>query len=315
MASLTGEIKRQTPLRAWFEQRLPNALEVSRDIRSRKLSMRVPRIKPDPIQPTWLGQAFGWRMTIGLDVPDDPAGTAAWEGWRHVAETAFGSGMPPPDEIDAYFDLQEGKVDGPVSELLEHARRHGGESRPDANDEMELAKVSVALAAYEACYRSGGVRHGDPVHDQLVELGADPPLDTLLDLCPPTAAEQLTELVALARRGLAELFPADVIECDPSFDVEGLLADGDVIISTTPVGYKCVSSNRPKREWMWQIAGYLLCDRGRRQLDWAGLYLARHGHLQLWDVQELFDRLAGHSVDVNELLEEFHGHVRRAPTV
>lgn len=165
---------------------------------------------------------------------------------------------------------------------------------------MQLARIAVALARYEACYR-GGVRPENP----LLPLGVAPSLSELLALCSDAAAQEIARLIAAARRGLAPVFPAKSIDLNPDFTAHRTPADGDLLIDGLLLDLKTVSRPRVEREWLWQILGYVFLDEGRRGIDRVGLYLSRHAWLGTWPVNDLLTALAGQKVTESAMREEF----------
>lgn len=192
-------------------------------------------------------------------------------------------------------------------QLLESAVDAWGET-PGGRNEMELARIAVALARYEACYR-GGVRPDDA----LVPLGTSPAVRSLLALCPDAAAEEIQELTAAARRGLASLFPAGSIELNPDFTAYGTPADGDLLVDGLLLDLKTVSRPRLEPEWLWQVLGYVFLDEGRRGIDHVGIYLSRHAWLGTWAIDELLAVMAGEDVTEEGLRQEFLTVIGRSP--
>lgn len=239
--------------------------------------------------------AFDWRLRIGIELPDDPSSTTAYAGWCQVqdavaAVTRFGSVLASDGAPHRH---------NPVVQLFaaaDHAR--GGDGRK--GDEMQLARIAVALARYENCYR-GGVRRDDP----LIPLGVTPSVQVLLSLCPDVAADEIGRLTAAARRGLAPLFPAESIELNPEFTAHGTPADGDLLIDGLLLDLKTVTRPEIQPEWLWQILGYVFLDEGRRGIERVGLYLSRHAWLVTWEVDELLSALADKPVTEQQLRPEF----------
>lgn len=284
---LTRQLSTETPLRRWFEKRLDDLDAVTAELPERVRCV-VPRRRPDAIPPWLMGMAFDWRLRLGLEVPADAWTTTAFAGWM----LAFGpsSSDPPVGDLG----------DDSVTALFEHARTHGAGDDHMERDELELARIAVALALYESWYRGGVRRDGS-----LFALGARPDLDALTSLCPDPAAQEMARLVDVARRGLAPLFPAAVIETNPVFDAHGIPADGDLVVDGLLLDLKTVSNPRVQREWLWQMIGYVLLDGGRRTLDSVGLYLSRHGQLLRWPLDELLSKLAGNRVTLTEARQDF----------
>lgn len=287
---LTRQLTTDTPLRRWFGLRFGNLDAVASDLPLRLRSL-VPRRRPDAIPPWLMGMAFDWRLRLGLDVPEDPGRTTAFAGWL----LAFG------DHPASFGGAHRGRWCDPVTLLLDRARANGaGDTGPAMRAELELARISIALARYESWYR-GGVRPDDPLH----QLGSRPELAAIESLYPAAAAEQLVRLIAVARRGLAPLFPASDIETNPVFDAHGIPADGDLVIDGLLLDLKTVTRPQLRVEWLWQMIGYALLDDGRRHLGSVGLYLSRHGWLHRWSLSDLLSRLAGESVTIDDAVQEF----------
>lgn len=292
---LTWQISSETPLRRWYGARLPH-LERVHELSLRRPRTVVPRCRPDALPPWLIGMAFDWRLRIGMELPDDPFATTAHAGWCRVQD-ALGSAPRLGDSVLAPEGVPD--ADNPVAQLCvaaELARGCDGRQR----DEMQLARIAVALARYENCYR-GGVRPEDP----LVPLGSSPSLPALLALCPDAAADEIARLTAAARRGLAPLFPAESIDLNPDFTAHGTPADGDLLIDGLLLDLKTVTRPEVQAEWLWQILGYVFLDEGRRGIDRVGLYLSRHAWLNTWGVDELLAALAGQDVTEGELRGEF----------
>ena len=295
---LTWQLQNETPLRRWFCDRLPRVQQVP-GVAPASVRPVVPRGRPDTLPPWLIGGAFDWRLRLGLEVPSEPAATTAYVGWCLLRDA-----LEPPMDRMLRSVAAEGAADDfedPVTGLLRHARSHGaGQVPPSDRDERVLAKVAVALARFESLYR-GGVRHDEP----LLELGSAPSVSQLVGSCPTRAAEELARLTALARRGVAPLFPADLIETNPDFTALGIPADGDLVVDGLLLELKVVSRPRVQPEWLWQLLGYTFLDDGRRGIDRVGLYLARHGRLQVWSVEELLSALASGVTSRDVLGREF----------
>lgn len=86
---LTWQITNETPLRRWFETRVPH-LDGVHEASTRRLRPVVPRRRPDALPPWLIGMAFDWRLRIGLGVSDDPSATTAYPGWCQVRDVLVG---------------------------------------------------------------------------------------------------------------------------------------------------------------------------------------------------------------------------------
>ena len=292
---ITWHLANESPLRHWLEARLPHLDHVPGRPLPRQRAI-VPRRRPDALPPWLIGMAFDWRLRIGIVLPDDPFATTAYAGWCQVRDVVTGQAQVANGVFASGLE-HEGR--NPIVQLFVAAHRaRGDDERP--RNEMQLARIAVALAQYENCYR-GGVRPDDP----LLPLGVAPGLPALLALCPDAAADEIARLTAAARRGLAPLFPAASIELNPDFTAHGTPADGDLVIDGLLLDLKTVTRPEIQLEWLWQILGYVFLDEGRRGIERVGLYLSRHAWLGTWGVDELLSALAGQDVTEAELRGEF----------
>lgn len=189
---LTWQLREQSPLRLWFEARLGDSEHVA-GLPSGRVRSVVPRRRPDTLPPWLIGMAFDWRLRIGIEVPAEPSATTAYAGWCQLGEALEGRSRTARAVLASDGP---GAAPNPVTQLLNAAAEARGGTAAD-RDETALARIAVALARYEACYR-GGVRRDDP----LVPLGVSPSVHKLLALCPDAAAEEIRQLTTAARRGL-----------------------------------------------------------------------------------------------------------------
>lgn len=291
---ITWQLAHDTPLRRWCESRLAN-FDAVQATWPRPLRMHVPRVRPDPLPPWLIGMAFDWRLRLGLELPPPEIVTTAHGGYEVVAARRW-------SRMAMAAECREPTDDHPVSLLLRGARAHGaGADVVGIRDEDMLARTSVVLARYEACYRTGQVR-GD---DALLEVGDTIDHDDLLRLCPDAVADQIIRLTALARRALAPLFPATRIETNPDFTTGLVPADGDLVVDDLLIDLKTVSWMRLHPEWLWQVLTYAFLDHGQRGLRSVAIYLSRHGALVRWEVDELLSLLTGTDVTRTALQDEF----------
>lgn len=299
---LTWQLMQESPLRRWFAARLRHIDDLS-GIPTARLRPVVPRRHPDALPPWLIGMAFDWRLRIGIEVPADPWVTTAYAGWCQLRDALEGR-LRTAHAVLASDGARAAR--NPVAQLLGSAVEARGETSGD-RDETALARIAVALARYEACYR-GGVRLDDP----LVPLGVSSPVRGLLALCPDAAAEEIQQLTAAARRGLMPLFPAESIELNPDFTAYGTPADGDLIVDGLLLDLTTVSRPRLEAEWLWQVLGDVFLDEGRRSIDHGGIYLSRHAWLGTWAVDELVAAMAGEDVTEEGLRQEFLAVVGRS---
>lgn len=173
-------------------------------------------------------------------------------------------------------------------------------------DERMLNRFCFVLGMYETVYRSGRVP------EELASLGPDPSVEMLL---ASVNEAWVDDLVALAEGFLAsearELCGRHVA-ANPTFagsrDVGG--ADADIIIGSTLIEVKTTKSVTARKEWIYQLLGYLLLDYDNAfELDGAGFYASRVPDLIVWPVDELLSMLGAGSTTLEELRQDFRGVV------
>ncbi|MHA6631910.1 hypothetical protein ACU61A_41315 [Pseudonocardia sichuanensis] len=181
-----------------------------------------------------------------------------------------------------------------VAYLDEHAPP--GRLATSRGAEAVLARACVVLTDWESAYRGG------QLPDHAAHLYTDPGLtvDALLAAVPDHQVAELVELATRAHQAglLARLAPAPPARAGiagPVF-VEHW-ADGDLLLpadtgaETVLLDVKTVISIRDTDRvgrWLWQLLGYAWLDTtDRYRIRAAGLYLARHGTLITWPVDDL----------------------------
>ncbi|MGI9000149.1 MAG: hypothetical protein ACR2GH_00625 [Pseudonocardia sp.] len=181
--------------------------------------------------------------------------------------------------------------------------------------EAVLARVCVVLTDWETAYRTGQL----PAH--LVPLYANPDT-TVPDLLAAVPTHQVAELVELTARAhqsgvLARLAHAAATPTTAAHPaprgISGPVfvehwADGDLLMPAAPgdgtvlLDVKTVTSARdPERvgRWLWQLLGYTWLDPGDHyRIRDVGLYLARHGTLITWPLDQFAAALLDdHNID------------------
>lgn len=198
--------------------------------------------------------------------------------------------------------------------------------------ESVLARVLWALNGLEDAYRGGRL----PAVLAAVFSRASVTVSDLVDACP---GDQVAEHLAILARGrgqgleqmrsLARPGPGGALgHSDPVFIPHW--ADGDILLTaeeSTLVDVKTVlrvdDVERVAR-WLWQILAYAAIDTtdpwkkhgraDRWRIGRVGLYLARHGVLVSWPVDELWGRLLGteHPVEISNARRELRAEVEIA---
>lgn len=169
--------------------------------------------------------------------------------------------------------------------------------------ESALCSYCYLLALFEQCFRAPlGVPL--PLH----KLGVDAQLEDLLQLCEDRVIEDLVALASLFYETQADLLQRSSFVLNPTFAASKALrgADADLILGGRLLDIKTLQSGRPRREHVWQLAGYLLADwEDEYGIREVGFYFARHGLQRFWPVEEFLGRLANRSVSLPVLRDEF----------
>lgn len=152
---------------------------------------------------------------------------------------------------------------------------------------LEHAQAAVILASYEVVGRTG--RFTD-----------------LAGVVPPGAAQDVLNLI--------QVVPTEAFRCqqqvmlNPSFHAAGRVggADADVLIDQRLIDLKATKNLTLKAAYLQQLTGYLVLERlkgipgTKQKIQSFGLYYARHGVLQEFQVADLFE-----SSDLQELVYWF----------
>jgi len=169
--------------------------------------------------------------------------------------------------------------------------------------ERYVGSLCIALAQYEACYRAQ-IRENWSV----IEIGEKGSLKELLALNPEYVATDLVSLASLFYAKHVDFIERTPRILNPNFSASHFLggADADLILGRRLIDIKTVQKPKLTREYLWQLAGYVLADlNDEYEIDEVGFYFARHGQELSWKVQDFFNYLAGHDVDISALRREF----------
>jgi hypothetical protein len=181
----------------------------------------------------------------------------------------------------------------------------------DRDDEW-WARVCYALALLVEPLRAYSIEGS-----RLMQLR--PGCDTA-DLLALANAEEVIDLIAmrdLARVNLLPALPAGPVTTAPTFDGStDLHADADLIAGGTLVEIKAGRGGKPRkdgtrtaslgRDTLDQLLGYALMDyTDRYQLHTVAVYAARFGHLASWALEPLCEQLAGRTVHLAVLRQQF----------
>jgi hypothetical protein len=294
MSALTYEIKdKNSPVRSWLRTTLPHHKTVQRAYRAGAGTQRI--YPTTAVAAQTQGAAIDWLLRMDID--------------------------PKPSLALPLAGLMKGRVSctRAGAELLHRlgALNRDGTTQPmnrtwldDAPDQT-WARVAYALALLVELCRAVSVR-GSRLH-QLT------PQSSALDLLALANDGEVADLLAmrdLARNRLLPALPAGQVFTGMSFDGSAdLPADADLIVGRLLIDIKAgqgdVTSDGTRtigldRIELDQVLGYALMDYSDEYgLNSVGIYAARFGYLATWPLQELCNTLAGQSMNLPTLRQEF----------
>lgn len=262
-------------------------------------------------------EASSWPAHQARPARDPLAGLSrrpAPGGWVKLPRRA--TGTPGPGA-----DLAHANLGAFLDRLIEFHAQHAPVGRlADDGAERQLARAYWVISQLEGFYRGGQIDERIP---GLLWSTSDDVVVRLLQLAPE---EQVNDAVAILAHGrdAGGIDAVRKVAGSPRRGVEwgyagpvlaDRWADGDLLLTPPPVrgvrrllargqapatlvDVKTVmrvdDGDRVAR-WLWQLAGYAALDAPRRawRIDRVGLYLARHGVLVVWDLEDLVAQLAG----------------------
>ncbi len=291
-ASLTGHLaKASNPVRAFLFDVLPSeaAKPITDEIRA--ALAEGPRIAGATLAP-WehalIGTAVDYRLRYSFAVTPASKFVAA----VGVSKLPRYLTNEPDGGIEFFMTCQQfmDDIDSTVTELSPIGRRL------DKADEEILSRHCIVLALLEQVGRVG-LRAGSPLLNrpfasstaQLLEVGRVEWMDDIRDMAWLFHDQA-------AREGLAGR-PAIL---NPTFagssDMSG--ADADLIVDGCLIEIKSTIQASLREPVLHQLLGYTLLDyAGEFGVQSVGIYLARHGVLLRWKLEELL----GKSADIREL--------------
>jgi hypothetical protein len=201
-----------------------------------------------------------------------------------------------------------------VAEVLRHSPPWG--VRLGRRHEDVLCRLCYVLALLDAVARTSGpgiwnrlptddppesARTAPAPFDQLPESSS---VGDLLDLAGHESVDDLRQLSWLFFDSQQALLTGQAV-LNPHFagsaDVGG--ADADLIVDGCLIELKTVSDagRISPKAWPWQLLGYVLLDYDNvYELSSVGIYLARHGLLMQWSLEEYFELLGARTCSVAE---------------
>lgn len=312
--SLTGHLKNQSSqIWKFFDENLPHtnfqpfrrlALECSEsrspnhdstlreDVNQAGLwDPGLPSVLPkNPENYPWMGvgTSFDYRLRYFLEVTPTERLVAS-KGALQVAVYFGIAGLP------LAFEQLQTELDRLAPEL--------GPQVLAVDKERHLGRLCFVLALYESWYRAP-----TSPNDPILRLGEDASLHDLMKLCRDDVAEDLASLAKLFYASQKDLLGRRPIVLNPTFSASEMLggADADLILGHRLIDIKTVKKAEADRPNLWQLAGYFLADlEDHYGIDEVGFYFSRHGSQIAWRVEDFFNQLAGHHVDLKQLRQQF----------
>ncbi len=167
--------------------------------------------------------------------------------------------------------------------------------------EREFLRYCYVLALLDEVARSG-LRPGTPLDRRFANT------EQLLELASPMCIDDLRMLSRSFYSEHGALFSRRHV-LNPTFegstDVSG--ADGDLIVDGALIDIKTSIQLQIKTEWLWQLLGYALLDYSdEHKIRKIGFYMTRQSMLEVWDIDDVLDKLMGSNRrSLNELRAEF----------
>lgn len=294
--SLTSLLRdRRAPLRDWFETTLPNVKPIAEQWKQ----LGVPTIVPEGERPPWgpLGTAIDYRIRYFFDCtpPDEFAASYSLVIHDHSDEAGVTETVAARAQgLDSY-----GLLAAALTEHVSAASPIG--CVLDTADEALLARYCYLLALYEM-----GFRTGMPA-PALVELGPGASVEAQLGIVDDAWVADLVALASSCHQALEPLF-GHATNLNPTFKRSRAVggADGDLIIDSTLFEVKTTKSQRPDRDWIYQLLGYVLLDEDDELgITDVGFVLGRIPALVSWPLDELLATLAGRPVTLEDLRPGF----------
>lgn len=291
---------RRSPVREWFEDRLPNL----KPFQAAWRQAGTPTIPArEGANPGTVGTAFDYRLRYLFTV-SDPDHLVAAGGATMVRSR---SEMPSDDEIRSDVETQV-RLRHRWKRVVDFVRSEVDRLDPvgrflDAGDEDQLDRICWVLALFEERARTGAF-YGSA----LDTLPDDAGPAELLALTPHPGAADLAELIAgVQQTGLAERIGAPVV-ANPRFAGSTLVggADADLLVDDCLVELKTTKRLVCRREDIYQLLGYVLLDfDDEHKITDVGFYLSRVPAFFTWPVASAFELAAERTVALHELRSEF----------
>lgn len=316
--ALTHELDRKdSPVRHWFEQWLPNAKPISQEWNARVKSAPTLRPATDLRVPGTVGTAFDYRLRYSLaQTPFEDlvaaTGLRLLDRSRKLTRTNRAApdvfldlyGSPPPEAagiVGLITDFQAGLATT-LSELAPVRRELADDQ------ERLLCRYCYVLGLLEELYRAGL-----NIKSPLFTLSSRATLDDLLALPPEIWIDDLRALSRASTPHLPELAREPLV-LNPIFagssEIGG--ADADLICAGCLIDIKTtVDPKFTRTRLLYQLLGYVFLDYDDAfGIDSVAVYLSRQALLIRWPLEPLLATLAGDKeLSLTELRDSFRAAV------
>jgi hypothetical protein len=293
MGSLTAELDiKESPVRRFLDERFTSGLrDVQRSYRQAAPPLVIPPPDRQQANPGTVGTAADWLLRFLLH-PEPSLALAAAGADLCGMDDAF-------TEIAASLGYSPGVISaspegftGPVS---------GNGTEPE-----HLGSACWALALLTEMFRNPMAALNGP----LGRFGGRPvSASDLLTLAPPTGLSQLAAFRQVFETALLPGLSHRPGRCllGPTFSGSALIAaDADLITAGLLLDLKTDSKFSLGVTVVFQVIGYALLDfDDAYNLTELGIFSARYAHLATWDIGILLDELAGRTISLAAVRQEF----------
>jgi hypothetical protein len=319
--SLTAELdKKDSPVRRWFNEWLPNAKPISTEWNARVKSVPIARPETDQRVPGTVGTAFDYRLRYSLAVTPlrDLVAASGMRLLDPIRNPTAATSAAPDDFLTLYG--QPPPAARPVIDLIGDFERDlsttlvrltpVGRTLENSEEEV-LCRFCYLLALFEELYRAGLA-----IDSPLFSLERSATFADLLALPPQIWVDDLCALSQLMVSHLPEMGRQPLF-LNPVFAGSGEIggADADLISGGCLIDIKTtVDPKFTRTRLLYQVLGYVLLDYDDAyEIRNVGVYLSRQGLLIRWPLADLLKTLLdGKRATLAELRTSFREAVRSA---
>ena len=298
--ALTHELDRKdSPVRRWFDERLPNAKPISKEWNEKVRPVPIARPETDERIPGTVGTAFDYRLRYHLAVTPLEE-LVAGIGMR-LLDPTHQSTRPTRGAPDEFLRLagHPPTAAEPIRGLLgafgERLERTLVELAPvgrtlDDKTEETLCRYCYILGLFEELFRAGL-----GINSPLYALEPKSTVDDLLALPPQLWVDDLRALSRIFAAHRDEVVTGEFV-LNPTLSGSGEIggADADLIAGGCLIDVKTtVDPKFTRTRLLYQLLGYALLDYDDVYgIDTVGVYLSRQGLFVGWPLTTLIATLS-----------------------